>query len=89
MRSTGLVLVWLTTVVAGCANEFVQSRVRHQAAFDHDCPLDQIQIVQEDTSIWSYRVKVCGTERKYRDFGNHKEWRFVDVTIGSPAPPRP
>lgn len=71
--------------IGGCVG--AQDRVVKQASFDHDCPSERIQVVSEDTSIWSYKLNVCGKDRKYRDLGNEKEFQFVDVTDGVKAPP--
>ena len=77
-------LVGSVLLITGCASQVARSKVRDQASFDHDCPREQIQVVDEDTNIYGYRLNVCGKPRKYRDFGNSKEWQFVDVTDGVP-----
>jgi hypothetical protein len=79
------VLVIVGVVLGGCASMIARSKVRKQAAFDHDCPAERVKIAKEDTSIWAYRLNVCGKERKYRDLGNEREFQFVDVTDGVPA----
>ena len=63
-----------------------QGRVVKQASFDHDCPPEKIHVLSEDTSIWAYKLDVCGQNRKYRDLGNEKEFQFVDVTDGTKVP---
>src|SRR5262245_16733386 len=58
-----------TLLVAGCTalTTTSQSKVIQQASFDHDCPRERIAILEENRSIWAYRLDVCGTQRKYRD----------------------
>ena len=58
-----------------------------QASFDHNCPKDRIVVVEENTSIWAYRLNVCGVEKKYRDRGGDKTFQFVDVTTDPAATP--
>lgn len=80
------ILPLVALFLASCAAH-VRSQVVKQAAFDHDCPQSKIVVVQEDTSIFAYKLDVCGRRRKYRDFGNEKQFQFVDVTDGVPAVP--
>jgi hypothetical protein len=77
------VLLSMLSALTGCVSG--QDRMIKQASFDHDCPPDKIEVLSEDTSIWSYNVNVCGKTRKYRDLGNEKEFQFVDVTDGVKA----
>jgi hypothetical protein len=75
----------MLAVFGGCASAKARSKLLSTAAFDHGCPKEQVSVVNEDTDIWAYEVDVCGKRRKYRDFGNDKEWQFVDVTDGVPG----
>lgn len=70
--------------LTGCVS--AQGRMIKQASFDHDCPPDKVEVLSEDTSIWAYKVNVCGKTRKYRDLGNENEFQFVDVTDGVKTP---
>ena len=76
-------------LIPGCASSLGRSKVTQQASFDHNCPEEKIQVVSENTSIWAYRLNVCGTERKYRDRGGDKTFQFVDVTSDPGATPAP
>lgn len=60
----------------GCANS--KRTVIKQASFDHDCPEREIRVLEENPSIWAYRLEVCGKQKKYRLLGEHSQ--FVDVT---------
>lgn len=45
-------------------------------------------MLEENRSIYAFRVDVCGRVRKYRHLGSsdlNADWRFVDVT-DSPTP---
>ena len=78
----------LGMVPGGCASATARKLVLRQASFDHDCPAERVTVTQEDTTIWAYRLNVCGKDRKYRNFGNAKWFQFVDVTDGLPATAR-
>lgn len=72
-------------LVAGCAANMARSKVLSTASFDSGCPKEKINVVSENKDIWAYELDVCGERRKYRDFGNEKEFQFVDVTNGVPG----
>jgi hypothetical protein len=76
-------------LLSGCVTaKQVEQRVVQQASFDHDCPEREIQVVTRDETIWAYNLEVCGKKRKYRDIGSATYFQFVDVTDGTPLPPR-
>jgi hypothetical protein len=83
------ILVCTGLTLTGCSGAVAQSRVREQAAFDHDCSEEEVSILEENRKIWAYKLDVCGEVRKYRDFGNEEEFQFVDVTDGNPPGPTP
>lgn len=66
-----LVLVALLGLT-GCLNLAASdNRLIKTAAFDHDCPEDQIEIVSKDDGMGSgtYVLNVCGTEQRYKRAG--------------------
>jgi len=72
--------------LSGCAGW--QEGVVKQAAFDHRCAAESIQIVAntDDATSRTVDLKVCGKERRYRDLGGAKITTWVDVTEGTPIP---
>jgi hypothetical protein len=84
MRALLAALIALSALA--CFADVPRSRVIEQASFDHDCAQDKIQILEENTSIYAYRLNVCGTERKYRDRGTY---HFFEVTTDHATTPPP
>lgn len=86
-RKTALVMLCIASVgLTSCA--IAQKKLVSTASFDHDCPPEKIKILKKAPDVFAYDVDVCGKKRKYRDFGNEKEFQFVDVTDGTPQPLR-
>ncbi|MGK0250194.1 MAG: hypothetical protein ACI910_002963 [Oleispira sp.] len=79
-----LLIVLAATALGGCASMHAKNALISQVEFDHDCGKNQIKITSKSESIWAYRLTACGNKYKYRDFGNSKEFQFVDVTSGIP-----
>jgi hypothetical protein len=75
MRRIGFIVVCLV-LSAGCG-AYGRRAVR-TAALDHDCPEDQIQLVDRQgvTAV----LNVCGTRRVYRDIGGAEAVVWTDVT---------
>jgi hypothetical protein len=86
MRASGALLL-VAVLDSGCTAATARGLVVQQASFDHDCPRQSVAIVEENSSIWAYRLMVCGKERKYRDRGGDKTFQFVDVTDNPAAIP--
>lgn len=78
------IILSLGLLLTACATTKARNKLLNQVSFDHNCNIDTIKIVSENTEIWGYIVDACGKQRKYRDMGNSKFWQFVDVTDGTP-----
>jgi hypothetical protein len=54
------------------------------ASFDHNCPADKIQVVNEDdqgmSATGQFALDVCGTPRKYKRVGT----LYYDADKGGP-----
>jgi hypothetical protein len=81
-----LVAALIVLSASACLAGVARSKVIEQASFDHDCAQDKIQILEENTSIYAYRLNVCGTVRKYRDRGTY---HFFEVTTDPATTPPP
>lgn len=75
--------------LGSCAGSSARKKVVQTAAFEHNCAVERVRIVQENSDIYAYVLDVCGTERRYRDMGNEKEFQFVEVTARPAGPPHP
>jgi len=87
MKTRLIHLLALLLPLLACAGTTWQTRIVNQAAFDHRCSADQIQILRasDDTVSRSVDLSVCGKERRYRDIGGSKAFVWLDVTNGFPA----
>lgn len=83
-RVKPLAIAALAPVLCACVS--ARLHVVRQASFDHNCPEDRVEVLEEDTASSAYRLKVCGAERRYRDRGENTV-QFIDVTDErKPAP---
>lgn len=76
-----------TLTTAACAHMGMtvnRDQLKTTASFDHNCPLEQIQIVSEQDNgmagTGSYVLNVCGSEHKYKRAGT----MYYDAAKGSP-----
>jgi hypothetical protein len=76
--------VWgaaLAVAAAACGASLERGLVVEQASADHHCPKDKIAVIEEDAS--TYRVAVCGAQRRYRVREKEGVYESVDVTSES------
>lgn len=80
-------LVTTTLALSGCASmgfTVNRSKLIETAAFDHDCPREQVKILSEHdagaSGTGNYKLKVCGEEKKYKRLGT----AYFDAEKGSP-----
>ncbi len=66
-----------------------QEAVLSTASFDHDCPKEKVTIISQNPAAKGYVLNVCGETRKYKDFGDHRSYVWVDVTDGPILPIAP
>jgi len=68
-----------------------------QAAFDHRCSEDRVEVLREsgDPVSRTADVTVCGKERRYRDLGGARAIVWTDITdtvpsgVSPPSAPAP
>jgi hypothetical protein len=78
---TGVVGAALAVAAAGCGASLESGLVVEQASADHHCPKDKIAVSEEQAS--TYRVTVCGAQRRYRVREKDGVYESVDVTTES------
>lgn len=84
-----LVLVLAAAAVTAASGCIAETQLVEQAAFDHQCPVSNVVVVERsgDPFSPSMRVDVCGSVRVYRDLNMTEGFMWVDVTDGAPAVP--
>jgi hypothetical protein len=76
---TGVVGAALAVAAAACGASLERGLVAEQASADHHCPKDKIAVGGEEAAS-TYRVTVCGAQRKYRVREKDGVYESVDVT---------
>jgi hypothetical protein len=80
---TGVVgaVLAVAAAAAACGASLESGLVAEQASADHHCPKDKIAVTEEAAS--TYRVMVCGAQRRYRVREKDGAYESVDVTSES------
>jgi hypothetical protein len=71
----------VAAAAAACGASLEGGLVVEQASADHHCPKDKIAATEEGAS--TYRVTVCGAQRRYRVREKDGVYESVDVTSES------
>jgi hypothetical protein len=79
VRVSRLVAVFALSPLA-CVGAIPHDVVAEQASNDHQCPKDRIAVADENTALRTYRLNVCGMERRYRAIESDGIFELVDVT---------